>query len=163
MNIFKVNGSFSISKLFGSLLLTFGAGAIGGFFSVNAPMIYQCLILPPFSPPAWVFGPVWMLLYLIISIAFYRIWMNGTNEYVKNAMFYFIIQLIFNVLWSLLFFGFSLWLAAVLDILILIVYIIITAIKFYKIDKISAYLMLPYLAWVMFATALNVSIVLLNG
>ena len=163
MNIFKVNGSFSISKLLGSLLLTFGAGAIGGFFSVNATMIYQSLILPTFAPPAWVFGPVWMLLYFIIGIAFYRIWMNHKNEGTKNAMFYFIIQLIFNVLWSVLFFGFSFWLAAVLDILILINYIIITTIKFYKIDKKSAYLMLPYLAWVIFAAVLTVSIVLLNG
>jgi benzodiazapine receptor len=167
LNIFKVNGSFKIIKFLISLAVTLGAGVIGSLFSMNSKDVYLSLNLPSFAPPANTFGIVWTLLFIIMGIAFYRVWMyytsdNKQKDIVKDALIYFIVQLIFNVLWSILFFGLDLKTAALFDIVILLFYIIVTTIKFYKIDKIAAYMMIPYILWVAFATILNMSIIFLN-
>jgi benzodiazapine receptor len=167
-NIFKVNSSFKITKLIISLAVTLGAGVIGSLFSMNSKGVYYSLNLPSFAPPANTFGIVWTLLFIIMGIAFYRVWMyytpdnNNQSGSVKDALIYFIVQLIFNVLWSILFFGLYLKTAALFDVVILLFYIIVTTIKFNKIDKIAAYMMIPYIIWVAFATILNMSIIFLN-
>ena len=153
-----------VPKFIASLVLTLGAGAIAGYFSMNATTIYYQLVLPSFAPPSWVFMPVWIILYFLMGIAFFRVWAKGKDAPgVKSATSYFITQLVFNVLWSVFFFSLNLRCAALVDIIILLIYIIITTVKFFRIDKAAGLLMLPYLLWVGFATALNLSIVLLNG
>lgn len=153
-----------IVKFVLSLALTLGAGAIAGLFSMNAKTVYSSLKLPAFAPPSWVFMPVWIILYFLMGVAFFLVIRKGADTPgVKSARSYFIIQLIFNVLWSVLFFTFGLRVAALVNIIILLIYIVITTYKFYKIDKTAGILMLPYLIWVMFATVLNLAIVLLNG
>jgi tryptophan-rich sensory protein len=156
--------SFSLSKFILSLILTLGAGLIGGLFSMNAKMIFEQLKEPSFAPPSWVFMPVWIFLYIIMGIAFYRVWAKGRETPgVKSAMFYFILQLVFNVLWSVFFFSLGLRAAALVDLIILIIYTAITTVKFFRIDKAAGILMIPYLLWLIFAGALNFAIVLLNG
>ncbi|MBP9718915.1 MAG: tryptophan-rich sensory protein [Candidatus Levybacteria bacterium] len=124
---------------------------------------YIFLNKPPFSPPNWVFGPVWTILYFLMGISAFLVWRKGLkNKKVKKALFYFLLQLFFNFLWSLLFFGLHSPLLGLLDIIVLLVSIVITLVAFYRVSKIAAYLLIPYLLWVSFATILNLSIVLLN-
>lgn len=164
MNIFKVNGAFSARKLITSLLVTFIAALIGGLFAMHAGDIYTCLLMPSFAPPAWLFGPVWIVLYFLMGLSFYRIRMYGPETPgIKGARQYYYLQLLFNILWSVLFFGFSMRFAAFADLLILLFYIIMTTIRFFKIDKTAGWLMVPYLLWTIFAGVLNLAIVLLNG
>ena len=160
----KDGKKFGIGKLIGSLALTLGAGLIAGLFSMNAKTIFNSLKLPSFAPPAQVFMPVWIILYILMGIAFFLILRKGKDTPgVKSALSYFIIQLVLNVLWSVLFFTLGLRGAALVDIIMLLIYIAITTYKFYKIDKTAGILMLPYLIWVMFAAVLNFAIVMLNG
>jgi benzodiazapine receptor len=164
VNILKVDGKFSLKKFVAAMTLTLGNGALGAIFSTHAGEIYATLNLPAFAPPSWLFAPVWTILYILMGISFYRILFQDKSLLeVKNARSTFLIQLVFNLLWSILFFGLSLRIAAFLDILILLFYIIMTIIKFYKLDKPAAWLLVPYVVWVAYAAALNLSIVLLNN
>ncbi len=130
------------------------------FTIASIPIWYAGLIKPPFSPPNWLFGPVWMILYCFMGIAAYLVWKNGLkNKKVKTALRYFLIQLFLNFIWSPLFFGLHLPLIALLDICILLVMIVITMKQFRGISKIAFYLFIPYLLWVSFATLLNLSII----
>lgn len=151
-------------KFIFSLVLTLGAGAVAGLFAQDARLIYDQLALPPFAPPPAIFAPVWTILYILMGIAFFLVILNGLRApNVRGAVFYFIIQLIFNVLWSVFFFTFDLHMAALVDIIILLVYIIITTAKFFKISKPAAALMIPYIVWVAYAAVLNFAVLMLNG
>ncbi len=124
---------------------------------------YKALNKPSFSPPNWVFGPVWTILYLLMGISAFLIWEKGLKKKgVKQALIYFLIQLVCNFIWSLLFFGFYSPLAAFIDIVILWIAIFLTIKKFHPISKAASYLLIPYLLWVSFAAILNLSIVMLN-
>lgn len=163
MNLLKVDGRSSTKKLLASMFLMLVVAVLGAVFSLNASEIYTSLNLPSFAPPAWVFMPAWIILYGLMGLSFYRILMlDKNNPDVKSARSAFYIQLVFNVLWSILFFGMSLHIAAFIDILILLFYIVLTIVRFYKVDKTAAYLLIPYLLWVAFATVLNLAVVLLN-
>lgn len=154
----------NLKKLGLSILLVFIAGGIAGLFSMNSSEVNSALIQPPFAPPSWLFAPVWITLYILITIAFFLVYRKGTeNEKVRSALMYFIYQLVFNVLWTLLFFTLQLRIAALVDIFILLIYILITTIKFFKVSKAAGILMIPYLLWVTFAAILNFAIVILNG
>ncbi len=132
-------------------------GLVGTPFTVAAiPTWYQSLNKPFFSPPNWIFGPVWTALYLLMGISAYLVWIK------KGALNYFLIQLFLNFLWSVLFFGLRSPLLGFIDIVTLWIFILITILQFYKISKPAAYLLIPYLLWVSFATLLNLSIILLN-
>lgn len=133
-------------------------------FTISAiPGWYQTLNKPSFSPPDWIFGPLWTILYFLMGVAAYLIWIKGLEKKaVKTALSFFIAQLVFNFFWSILFFGFQSPVLGLIDILILWILILITIIKFHKISKTASYLLIPYLLWVTFATILNLSIVLLN-
>jgi len=149
-----------IWKLIISILLPFLASVIGGFFtSQSVSTWYITLIKPSFNPPSWVFGPVWTILYLLMGISLYLVWIK---RYDKKAFTVFGIQLFLNALWSVLFFGLQNPLFAFIEIIFLWAAILITIIYFYRINKISAYLLIPYILWVSFAAVLNISIVLLN-
>lgn len=156
-----------MKKLPKFLISTIGCELVGIAatpFTISAiPGWYQTLNKPPFSPPNWIFGPVWTILYFLMGVAAYLIWIKGLEEKaVKKALIFFIAQLVFNFFWSILFFGFHSPILGLINILILWVLILITIIKFYKISKTASYLLIPYLLWVSFATILNLSIVLLN-
>ena len=139
-------------------------GVISTPFTLSAiPTWYQTLQKPSFSPPNWVFGPVWTALYFLMGVSAYLIWIKGfKKKNVKNALGFFIGQLTLNFLWSILFFGLHSPLLGLIDIIILWLLIITSIFKFYSISKTAAYLLIPYFLWVSFATILNLVLVILN-
>lgn len=150
-----------IWKLIISILLSFLASAVGSLFTAGSVSTwYTTLVKPGFNPPNWVFGPVWTILYLMIGISLYLVWIKKLN---KTAFIIFIIQLFLNALWSILFFGIRSPLYAFIEIILLWIAILITIIYFYRINKISAYLLIPYILWVSFAAVLNFAVFMLNG
>ncbi|HCS79301.1 TPA: TspO protein [Patescibacteria group bacterium] len=140
------------------------AGIIGSLFTFSAiPTWYVTLTKPIFSPPNWLFGPAWILLYTLMGIAAYLIWQKGyTKSKIREALGFFSVQLVLNSLWSIIFFGFHSPLVALFEIFMLWTAILATIYKFYPLSKPAAYLLFPYLAWVTFATILNAAIVFLN-
>jgi benzodiazapine receptor len=127
------------------------------------PIWYNGLNKPFFSPPNWLFAPVWSVLYLLMGIAIGRVWYYGRrHRWGKTALYHFGAQLIFNGLWSLVFFGLRNPLLGLVVIIILWILIERSIYWFRVVDKKSAYMLYPYLAWVSFATALNASILYLN-
>ncbi|MFH1828774.1 MAG: TspO/MBR family protein [Nanoarchaeota archaeon] len=149
-----------IWKLIISIVLPFLASAIGSLFTASSVSSwYTTLIKPSFNPPSWVFGPVWTILYLLMGVSLYLVWIK---KFDKNAFTFFGIQLVLNALWSILFFGLKSPLFAFIEIVFLWIAILITIIYFYKINKISAYLLIPYILWVSFAAILNFAIFILN-
>ena len=138
------------------------AGFIGSFFTIKSVSTwYLTLNKPLFSPPSWIFSPVWIILYLLMSISFYLVWTSKSKNK-KIALNFFLIQLSFNTLWPILFFGLKSISLAFIDIVLLWIFILITISSFYKISKMSAYLLAPYILWVSFAMILNFSIFMIN-
>jgi len=151
-------------KLIIAILVCQSAGWIGSIATVSSVSTwYLDLNKPSFNPPSWVFGPVWTTLFLLMGIALYLVWNKKGNQAVKNkAMVIFIIQLVLNTTWSFLFFFFQNPLAAFIEIFVLWLFILLSIIYFYKINKTAAYLLIPYILWVSFAAFLNYNIVILN-
>ncbi|QHI73623.1 TspO/MBR family protein [Aminipila terrae] len=124
---------------------------------------FQQLNKPDFAPPGSIFPIVWTILFILMGIASYRIYLKGTeNQNVKSALIFYAVQLIVNFFWSILFFGFGMRGLAFIWLIILWILIVITTVKFYKIDKTAGYLMIPYILWVSFAGVLNYSVWMLN-
>tara|TARA_R110002050_G_scaffold133134_7_gene255511 strand:- start:51801 stop:52274 length:474 start_codon:yes stop_codon:yes gene_type:complete len=118
---------------------------------------------PSFNPPNWIFAPVWTVLYIMMGVAAGIVWAKGFYHiWVKTALYHFGIQLLFNALWSIIFFGFKNPFAALLVILTLLILLIFTIKWFKVVSTTAAYLLIPYLLWVCFATALNYKIWELN-
>lgn len=156
-----------MKKLSKFLISTIGCELVGIAatpFTITAiPTWYQTLTKPSFSPPNWIFGPVWTILYFLMGVAAYLVWIKGLQKQaVKTALTFFIAQLVFNFFWSILFFGLHSPILALIDILVLWILILVTILKFYTLSRVASYLLIPYLLWVTFATILNLSIVLLN-
>jgi translocator protein len=147
-------------SLFLILLITFIASAIGGFTtaSFKEPW-YSEIILPSFNPPSWVFAPVWTTLYCMMSIAIWKIWVNTFDPKILNLYF---IHLFFNGSWSIVFFGFHQIGLALINLVIILFFIILLMKSYYNRDKVSFYLMVPYLLWSSFALILNSSIFYYN-
>lgn len=139
-------------------------GVLGSVFTVSSIRSwYLTLSKPSFSPPNWIFGPVWTTLYFLMAIAFFLIWrQNWKKRNVQTAMKYFLAQLSFNFVWSPIFFGLRSPLIALFVIIALWILIVLTMKKFYPLSKSAFYLLVPYLLWVSFATVLNGAIVMLN-
>jgi translocator protein len=144
--------------------ISFFAGFLGSIFTISAiPGWYATLIKPVFSPPNYVFGPVWSILYLLMGISAYLVWKEGLGKKkVKMALKIFFVQLALNTLWSILFFGLKSPTLSFIEIILLWILIFVTIKEFYQISKIAGLLLVPYILWVTFASILNVSIVLLN-
>lgn len=148
------------------------AGVIGSIFtSESVSTWYQTIEKPTFSPPNWLFGPVWTTLYVMMGISLFLVWRATTNTttFTKDrrnrkiaAFIAFGFQLILNVLWSFLFFGLRSPQLAFVEIIILLISIVATIVIFSKISKLAAILMVPYAGWVTFASFLNLQIWLLN-
>jgi benzodiazapine receptor len=146
-----------------SIVASFAAGAVGSLVTIpNIPSWYTTLEKPVFSPPNWVFGPVWSILYLLMGIALALIILKVSKQSKNKAYFWFGLQLTLNALWSLVFFGLhSPWLGVAV-ITALIISILMTIREFHRIDKQPGWLLVPYLAWVCFAAYLTIGIAVVN-
>ena len=157
---------FSLKTQFFGLLLWLGlcfiAAGIGAVASVDAGDFYQSLNSPSWAPPARLFGPVWSILYLMMGIAAWIAWREQGFMRARTALTLFCIQLAANALWTWLFFHFHLGLLATVDIGLLVLCVVATMFAFWRIRRLAAVLMLPYLAWVIFASALCVTMWRLN-
>lgn len=151
-------------KLIAAVAVCQAAGLIGTVFTVSAmPSWYASLNKPWFNPPAWVFGPVWTLLYTLMGISLYRVWIKGLkHRRIKEAITLFLLQLLLNAGWSIIFFGFHNLGGALIEIVILWLVISEVMLVFYRIDKLAGKLLWPYLAWVSFAGVLTYSVWKLN-
>lgn len=153
----------NIIKLILSLILPLSIGAFAGMFTSEAiPGWYATLNRPSFNPPNWLFGPVWTTLYLLMGISFYLIWKQEKSKERDFAMLFFFVQLTLNFAWSFIFFYFNKIGLAFAEIILLWLSIVVMIIRFYKIKPITAYMNIPYLLWVSFASILNLSYYLLN-
>lgn len=148
--------------LAGWLLLTFAAGAVGAVASADAAAFYNGLVRPGWAPPAWVFAPVWTVLYAVIGIAAWLVWRARGFRSGAAALSLFAVQLAANALWTWLFFAWRQGGLAFVEILVLWVLILSTIIAFRRIRPVAALLLVPYLAWVGYACALNLSLWRLN-
>jgi benzodiazapine receptor len=157
----------TVTRMLRLLISMVGPLLVGGLSGLatarSVTTWYPTLAKPPFNPPAWVFGPAWTLLYLMMGVALYLVWREGWQRPdVRAAMLLFAAQLVLNGLWSVLFFGLRSPALAFAEILVLWAAIGATAAAFRSIAPAAALLMLPYLAWVSFAAVLNGSIWWLN-
>ena len=141
--------------LAGWLLLTFAAAAIGGFASASAGSFYAQLVRPTWAPPGWLFGPVWSALYLLMGLSAWLVWRLHGWQGARSALMLFVAQLAVNALWTWLFFVWQHGAAAFVEIIVLWALIVATVILFYRLHRLAALLLLPYLAWVSFACALT--------
>ncbi len=152
-----------IGKLLISIILPLSVGAIAGLFTARAiPEWYATLNQPSFNPPNWIFGPVWTTLYLIMGISFFLIWKLESGKERNQAIVIFLVQLILNFGWSFCFFYFKMIGLALIEILLLWSTIVLMLTRFYKLKPLAAYLNIPYLLWVTFATMLNAAYFYLN-
>ena len=143
------------------LLVTFGASAIGCLSTINyKEPWYSLLNKPTFNPPDWIFGPVWTTLYLMMTLAIWLFWHSKSKD--KNTVYVYLIHLVFNTTWSVVFFVFHNMVLALLVLIVLIALIIILILRFKRVKMLSAYLMIPYLLWCCFALILNTNLIILN-
>jgi len=142
------------------LVITFTVPMIGSYTtSTFKEPWYSQIILPSFNPPSWIFAPVWSILYFLMSLAIWKIWIKFFDT--KLLKIYFI-HLFFNSTWSVVFFGFHLIGVALINLIIIIIFILILMKEYFLKDKVSFYLMAPYLAWSSYAFILNSTIFYLN-
>jgi tryptophan-rich sensory protein len=146
------------------LLPILGGGIVGFITSQAVNTWYPTLQKPAWNPPNWIFGPVWTILYGLIGLASWLIWRKreGQEKQARSALIWYSLQLGLNFLWSVIFFGLRRPDLALLEIVMLWGAILVTMVKFARIDRLAAGLMIPYLLWVTFATALNGAIWWLN-
>jgi len=139
------------------------AGIIGSVFTLaSVPTWYQDLVKPVWNPPSWIFGPVWIILYVLMGIAAYLVWQQKDVAGAKLALSIYGVQLVFNALWSIIFFGLKNPGFAFIEIIVLLGLIIITTILFWRINTWAGILFLPYILWTSFAVFLNYIIWQLN-
>lgn len=152
-----------IAIYIGSVVIGLLAGAIGAIATTpNIPTWYATLEKPLLNPPNWIFGPVWTILYIMIGIAL-AIIISAPKRFSKyKAYWWFAAQLTLNTSWSIAFFGFQSPLLGTIVIALLLISILLTAYSFYRIKPLAAYLLVPYILWVSFASYLTVGIALLN-
>jgi tryptophan-rich sensory protein len=148
--------------LLGWLILCFAAAGIGALATAEAGEFYQQLVRPDWAPPAWLFAPVWTTLYLLMGIAAWLVWRTHGFRGARIALVLFIVQLAVNALWSWLFFVWRRGDLAFAEVLVLWCLIVATVISFWRLKPLAAALLLPYLGWVTFASALTYSTWRLN-
>lgn len=138
-----------------ALSVCYGVAAIGAFGSLNAPSFYAQLQQPSWAPPAWLFGPVWTLLYTMMAVAVWRVWQLAVPGKSGRAVLWFGWHLVLNALWSWVFFAWQAGGLAMLNIVALWLSIVVCIRLFWPISRVAALLLVPYLAWVSFASVLN--------
>ncbi|TLG75448.1 TspO/MBR family protein [Culicoidibacter larvae] len=149
-------------RLWASIIIVTLLGLLSGIFSINAGEYYKSLILPVFAPPAWLFGPVWIILYILMGITFYFILTHADMQQRKIMLSMFIAQFILNFIWSGLFFTLQNNLLSVIDITLLWILLFIQQAFYSKYKPVAMWLMGPYFLWVTFASVLNYAILFLN-
>jgi translocator protein len=163
----RTSPAFSVGVLLGLFLVCYGVAALGAVFSASEiPTWYAALAKPAFNPPNWIFAPVWTTLYGLMAIAAWLVWrtpkLGLTSGFRRAGLIWFVVQLGLNAAWTPLFFHFHRLLAALFVILCLWIAILITLFFFWKAERFAGAIMLPYIAWVSFAAALNYQIYRLN-
>jgi len=153
-----------VFKLTASVLICQLAGLAGSFFTrTSADTWYKLLDKPFFTPPSWVFAPVWIVLYFLMGVSLFLVWNKGLNEpQIRGSIRVFLLQLVLNSTWSAVFFGMQNILLSVIIIVSLWFAIMWTILKFHKISKKAAFMLIPYFCWVSFAVILNITILFLN-
>ena len=142
-------------------IITFSASFIGRIVTINLKEPwYSQLIKSNYNPPDWVFAPVWTTLYLMMTLAIWFFWHSKNRE--MNTIYIYFIHIVFNTTWSVVFFGFHNIFLALVNLIILIFLIVILILRFRRVNKVSSYLMIPYLLWSSFALFLNYSLLVLN-
>lgn len=144
------------------LLISFVAAAIGGAAAAQAGSFYMQIVRPGWAPPADIFGPVWTVLYALMGIAAWLVWRVGGFRAARTALVLFVLQLAVNALWSWLFFGWHRGALAFADIIALWILVVATLVAFWRIRPLAGALLIPYLLWISFASALNYSVWQLN-
>tara|TARA_Y100001970_G_C13904474_1_gene685356 strand:- start:343 stop:810 length:468 start_codon:yes stop_codon:yes gene_type:complete len=142
-------------------IVTFSASFIGGLvtFSFKEPW-YSELIKSNYNPPDWIFAPVWTTLYLMMTFAIWFFWHSKNRDI--NTIYIYFIHIVFNTTWSVVFFGFHNIFLALINLIILIFLIVALVVRFSRVNKVSSYLMIPYLLWSSFALFLNINLLILN-
>lgn len=155
----------NLAKAIISIAAPLAVGGTAGAFTVTGPgSWYRTIVKPEWNPPAYVFGPVWTTLYLLMGVALWLIWKSEKPEPLKQrAILFFVIQLLLNFFWSLIFFRWHSIGGALVEITVLWFFILMTIFAFARINKAAAWLMVPYIAWVTFATLLTAAIYSLNN
>lgn len=148
----------SLLGLAGWIVLSLSAGAVGGLASIRTAEFYRTLQVPPWAPPSWLFGPVWTFLYLLMGTAAWLVWRERERISTRGALTLFVAQLALNALWTWIFFAWRMGAAAVAEIVVLSLLIVATMIAFARVRRLAAWLLVPYLGWVAFATALTAAI-----
>jgi len=162
-NIFKVDGKVNIKALVIIILGTLLVGFLGSLSGSGYYNDFLSLYKPTFSPPSFVFPVVWTILYILMAVAAYRVYMKKySGVSVHKAIKLYGVQLFLNLLWPLIFFRFRLYGIAFVELLLLLVFILLTTFEFMKKDKVAGFLMIPYIAWVSFAGVLNYAIWMMN-
>ncbi|MCW5658485.1 MAG: tryptophan-rich sensory protein [Burkholderiaceae bacterium] len=144
------------------LLVVFAGAAVGAFASASASEFYRDLVRPSWAPPGWLFGPVWTVLYALMGVAAWLVWRARGFGGARRALLVFVVQLAANALWTWLFFAWRQGGLAFAEILLLLALILATIVLFWRVSRLAAVLLLPYLLWVSFASALTLSVWRLN-
>ena len=160
----KSSASWTVISLLIAFAIPLAIGFLGGLAtSVSLDSWYPTLEKPGWNPPAWLFTPVWITLFVLMGFASWRIWRLGWHQpAVRSALFFFGLQLIFNLGWSIFFFTFQRLDLALLEIMVLLALITVTMLRFYQLDRLAGWLLVPYFLWTTFATILNGTLWWLN-
>ena len=150
------------SALVAWLAACFLVAAVGAAASLQAGAFYAELVRPDWAPPAAVFGPVWTILYATMAVAAWLVWRRREIRLARIGLVFFVSQLLLNALWSWLFFGWKQGALSFLDIVVLWALIVATLVSFWRVKPLAGWLLVPYLAWVSFASVLNYAIWQLN-
>jgi len=164
MDTYTRTSDFKLLPLIISIAITLSIAGIASYFTIPQIQVwYTFLQKPSFNPPNWLFGPVWTILYIMIGVSAYLIWQRRERsiDYINSEYSYFL-QLLFNLSWSIVFFGLHQILAALIVIIALWLSIVSNIFFFSKVSRLAAWLLVPYLLWVSFAALLNLYIYLLN-
>ncbi|WP_327281197.1 MULTISPECIES: TspO/MBR family protein [unclassified Streptomyces] len=156
-------GVWAWVALAGFVVLTYAVAGVGALASSDAPEVYAALERPVWAPPAWLFGPVWTVLYGTIAVSGWLVWRHAAGRARRRALTWWGVQLAFNLAWTPLFFGARQYGLALLVILLLVTALVIAMRLFHREYRAAAFLLVPYLAWVCFATVLNAAIWRANG
>ena len=160
----KVN----VLKLIVAIIIPLAVGMLSSFITKDSMMSFNAMKKPPLSPPGILFPIVWIILYVLMGISSYIIFVSdgknvGSNLKLKNkCLFLYVFQLVFNFFWSIIFFKFKLYYVAFVWLIVLWILVFLLFVECKKINKVSSYLLMPYLAWMTFAAYLNISIALFN-
>ncbi|MEZ4442893.1 MAG: TspO/MBR family protein [Polyangiaceae bacterium] len=151
-----------VLRLLGAVVACNAVGVVGAAFTSTDTAWYLGLDKPFFQPPGWIFGPVWTTLYTLMGVAAFRVFERSHRPGARLALVVFAAQLAVNAIWSPVFFGAEAVVAALVILLLLVALVTATIATFWRVDRTAGLLLLPYLAWGLFATALNASIAALN-